>query len=77
MPLGYHSKLKIEGVASFWKLVVDYQSLEIFKLGFWDPNFEIINYFDKESLFMNWRFVQYQAGLGIRVQNMKQVYALY
>ncbi len=70
MPLGYHSKLKLEGVPSVSKLVLDYQSLEIF------------NYFDKESLFMNWRYVQYQAGLGIGVQSwfladMKQVYGSY
>jgi hypothetical protein len=69
MPLGYHSKLKIEGIPNPSKLGLDYQSLEIFKLGFWDPKFEIINYFDKESLFMNWRYVQYGAGLGIRVQS--------
>jgi hypothetical protein len=48
MPLGYHNELKIEGVPSVCKLVVDYQSLEIFKLGFQDPKLEIINYFDKE-----------------------------
>jgi hypothetical protein len=69
MPLGYHNELKIEGVPSVCKLVVDYQSLEIFKLGFQDPKFEIINYFDKEWLFMNWRYVQNQTGLGIRVQS--------
>ncbi len=69
MRLGYHSTLKMEGVPSLSKLVLDYQSLEIFKLGFCDPNFEIINYFDKELLFMNWRYVQYGAGLGIRVQS--------
>jgi hypothetical protein len=69
MPLGYHSELKIEGVPSESKLLVHYQSLEIFKLGFQDPKFEIINYFDKEWLFMNWRYEQNQAGLGIRVQS--------
>lgn len=65
MPLGYHSKLKTQVVPSLSKPVLDYESVEIFKLGFWDPNFEIINYFDKESLFMNWRYVQYRARLGI------------